>query len=196
MRFKRWITKMILYSSTIPFILSTLHQCLCKPYAFCLLFIFWHIRGVYVRTEDTCIDFVNHIVHSQFHVSHCSDVIMSAMRLKSQASRLFTQPTVRSGADQRKQQSSTSLAFVMRTNPYKGPVTRKMCPFDDVIMFRNIVSCVIVNCVIVKCIILHFAIVPVILDTVFCIQMTVNLASNRYLDCFPACMLPSSDYTS
>ena len=47
---------------------------------------------------------------------------------------------VYSGADQRKHQSSVSLAFVRgshrgRVNsPHKWPVTRKMFPFDDVIM--------------------------------------------------------------
>ena len=45
-----------------------------------------------------------------------------------------------SGADQRKHQSSTALAFVwgIHWSPvnslHKGPVTRKMFPFDDVIM--------------------------------------------------------------
>ena len=48
--------------------------------------------------------------------------------------------TVYSGADQRKHQSSASLAFVRVihrgpvNSPHKGPVTRKMFPFDDVIM--------------------------------------------------------------
>ena len=48
--------------------------------------------------------------------------------------------TVYSGADQRKQQGSALLAFVRVihrwpvNSPYKGPVTRKMFPFDDVIM--------------------------------------------------------------
>ena len=40
--------------------------------------------------------------------------------------------TVYSGADQRKHQSSASLAFVWGI--HKGPVTRKIFPFDDVIM--------------------------------------------------------------
>ena len=46
-----------------------------------------------------------------------------------------------SGADQIKHQSSASLAFVRGihrspvNSPHKGPVTRKMFPFDDVIMF-------------------------------------------------------------
>ena len=48
--------------------------------------------------------------------------------------------TVYSGADQRKHQSSASLAFVRGihrwpvNSPYKWPVTRKMFPFDDVIL--------------------------------------------------------------
>ena len=48
--------------------------------------------------------------------------------------------TVYSDADQRKHQSSASLAFVRRihrgpvNSPHKWPVTRKMFPFDDVIM--------------------------------------------------------------
>ena len=55
--------------------------------------------------------------------------------------RLFTQPFI-PGADQKKHQSSASLAFVRGihrwpvNSPLKGPVTRKMFPFDDVIM-RN-----------------------------------------------------------
>ena len=48
--------------------------------------------------------------------------------------------TVCSGADQRKHQSSVSLVFVRGihlwpvNSPHKGPVTRKMFPFDDVII--------------------------------------------------------------
>ena len=45
-----------------------------------------------------------------------------------------------SGADQRKHQSSASLVFVRGihrrpvNSPHKGPIARKMFPFDDVIM--------------------------------------------------------------
>ena len=59
-------------------------------------------------------------------------------RLKSPASRLFTS-TVYSGADQRKHQSSASLAFVRGihrwpvNSPQTWPATWKMFPFDDVI---------------------------------------------------------------
>ena len=51
--------------------------------------------------------------------------------------------TVSSGVDKRKPQSSASLAFVKGihrwpvNSPHKGPVTREMLPFDDVIMCLN-----------------------------------------------------------
>ena len=53
--------------------------------------------------------------------------------------------TVCSDADQRKHQSSSSLAFVREihrwpvNSPHKGPVTRKLFPFDDVFLrlFEN-----------------------------------------------------------
>ena len=51
--------------------------------------------------------------------------------------------TVYSGTDQSKHQSSASLAFVRGihrwpvNSPHKWPVTRKMFPFDDVIVIRK-----------------------------------------------------------
>ena len=51
--------------------------------------------------------------------------------------------TVYSDADQSKYQSSASLAFVLEIHrgpvnfPHKWPETRKMFPFDDVIMFHG-----------------------------------------------------------
>ena len=70
---------------------------------------------------------------------HYDDVIMGAMA--SQITSLtIVYSTVHSGADQRKHQSSASLAFVRGihrgpvNSPHKWPVTRKMSPFDDVIM--------------------------------------------------------------
>ena len=70
---------------------------------------------------------------------HFNVVIMSAMA--SQITGLtIIYSTVYSGVDQRKHQSSASLAFVRGihrwpvNSPHKGPVTGKMFPFDDVIM--------------------------------------------------------------
>ena len=54
--------------------------------------------------------------------------------------------TVYSDADQRKHQSSASLAFVRGihrgpvNSPHKWTVTRKMFPFDDVIMVPDMPS--------------------------------------------------------
>ena len=55
-------------------------------------------------------------------------------------------PTVYSGADQRKHQSSASLALVRGIHrwsvysTHQGPVTRKMFPFDHVIMMVNVTN--------------------------------------------------------
>ena len=63
----------------------------------------------------------------------------AGLRLKSPIYWVFNS-TVCSGADQRRHQCSASLAFVRGNHrvplnsPHKGPVTRKMVPFDDVIM--------------------------------------------------------------
>ena len=69
----------------------------------------------------------------------CGDVIMGA--IASQINSLtIVYSTVYSDADQRKHESSAWLAFVWGINrgsvnsPHKWPVTRKMFPFDDVIM--------------------------------------------------------------
>ena len=54
--------------------------------------------------------------------------------------------TVYSDADQRKHQCSASMAFVRGihrepvNSPHKWPVTRKMFPFDDVIMSNQILT--------------------------------------------------------
>ena len=67
-----------------------------------------------------------------------NDVIMKAMA--SQITGVSVYSTVVSDADQRKHQSSASLAFVRWihrwpvNSPHRRPVTRKMFPFHDVIM--------------------------------------------------------------
>ena len=73
---------------------------------------------------------------------HYGDVIMDAMA--SQITSLtIVYSIVYSDADERKHQSSASLAFVRGihrgpvNSPHKCPVTRKMFPFDDVIMGKS-----------------------------------------------------------
>ena len=78
---------------------------------------------------------------------HYNGVIMGTMA--SQITSLtFVYSTFYSGADQRKHQSSASLAFVWGIHrgpvnfPHKWPVTQKMFPFDDVIMSLKQAGCV------------------------------------------------------
>ena len=82
--------------------------------------------------------------YNQIYVDfHYNDVIMSTMAPRV-TSLTIVYSTVYSGVDQRKLQNSASLAFVRGihrwpvNSPHIGPVTRKMFPFDDVIMVRSI----------------------------------------------------------
>ena len=71
--------------------------------------------------------------------AHYNDAIISAMASQI-TSPTIAYSTVYSGTDQRKHQSSASLAFVrgihrgLVNSPHKWPVTRKMFQFDDVII--------------------------------------------------------------
>ena len=80
------------------------------------------------------------------HVCHYNGVIMGAITSLI-TSLTIVYSIVYSDADQRKHQSSASLAFVRRihrgpvNSPHKWPVTRKMFPFDDVIMSNKCTHC-------------------------------------------------------
>ena len=79
------------------------------------------------------------MIHQRHEKLHYDDVIMTML-----ASQITSLPVVcsivYSDVNQRKHQSSASLAFVREIHrgpvnfPHKWPVTRKMFPFDDVIM--------------------------------------------------------------
>ena len=77
---------------------------------------------------------------------HYIDVIMGTMACQI-TSLTIVYPIVYSGAGQSKHQSFASLAFVGGIHrgpvnpPHKRPVTRKMLPFDDVIMKCLEISC-------------------------------------------------------
>ena len=108
----------------------------------------WNIDGTCLKMSWTYIRRVSKGLHGGFFKSrwllvafmeHYNDVKMSA--IASQITSLtIIYSTVYSDTDQRKHQSSVSLAFVRGihrwplNSPHKGPVTRKMSPFDDVIM--------------------------------------------------------------
>ena len=98
------------------------------------------VQQVLPKKAQKAFSWVDPFSGCAIHVHHYSDVIMGAM-----ASEITTlaivYSTVYSVADQRKHESSASLAFVRGihqgplNSPHKWPVTRKMFPFDDVIMY-------------------------------------------------------------
>ena len=98
------------------------------------------ILEAWVLESESChkINFAVNLNAIVFH-THYNDVIMGAMA--SQITCLtIVYSTFYPGADQRKHQSSAPLAFVWGIHrspvhsPHKGPVMRKMFPFDDVII--------------------------------------------------------------
>ena len=90
-----------------------------------------------LQSRDTYENVVHVSMLCQYYVIHYSDVIIGA--LASQITGVsIVYSSFCSGADQRKHQSSASVAFVRGIHwwpvnyPHKGPATRKMFPFDDV----------------------------------------------------------------
>ena len=104
--------------------------------------LYWPVLGQiqfcsFDKKCKTCLD--TKPVFYQDRFCSLTDVIMSTMASQT-TDVLVVCSTVCSDTDQRKEQSSASLTFVRRihrwpvNSPHKGPVTRKMFPFDDIIM--------------------------------------------------------------
>ena len=96
-----------------------------------------------IRWQHSRLPFRSHVRKSYLTIKdinkHYNDVIMGAMATQI-TSLPIVYSTVYSRRRSKKHQSSASLAFVRGihrwpvNSPHKGPVTRKMFPFDDVIM--------------------------------------------------------------
>ena len=92
----------------------------------------WHRKGAKLLCDPDIAKF-----HDAIHSLHLSHNGAMASQI---ASLTIAYSNVYSGADQRKPQRSASLAFVRGVHrwpvnsPPKWPITRKMFPFDDVIM--------------------------------------------------------------
>ena len=112
----------------------------------------WHVdfREIILHKRATSVDDLNvlcaagcGLMNAIPHYHH-NDVIMSAMASQI-TSLMIVYLTVYSAADQRKHQNFSSLAFEWGIHrwpvisPHTWPVTRKMFPFDGVIMneFNN-----------------------------------------------------------
>ena len=108
----------------------------------------WFQRVIHPCYVTLTIMHIMRVILLQYNVSsvpatsHYYDVIMDTIAYQI-TSLTIVCSTVYSDADQRKHQSSSSLAFVRGihrgpvNSPHKGPVTRKMLPFDDVIMSQD-----------------------------------------------------------
>ena len=103
-----------------------------------IMFHGFYCKVFFINVMTWCLAKINQNVHQY----HYDDAIMGA--IGSQITSLTSvYSTVYSSADQSKHQSSASLAFVWVihqgpvNSPHKWPVTRKMFPFDDVIMWRS-----------------------------------------------------------
>ena len=127
----------------------------------------WLSRSKYLHKRDPivhltgqamgCLLWIQHHIYLslQWHHNECNvisshqphDCLLNYLfshRSKKTTKLCITGLCVCSCTDQRKHQSYASLAFVRGihrwpvNSPYKGPVTRKMIPFDDVIMVQTL----------------------------------------------------------
>ena len=104
--------------------------------------LLWRHCNAVIKHEAQCYSKDSHdFFEVSFDYCHYDDVTMGGMA--SQITSLtIVYSTVYSGADERKHQSSASLAFVRGfhrgpvNSPHKWPVTQKLFPFDDVIMIN------------------------------------------------------------
>ena len=120
---------------TIDISIGWLDTCVAFPGTIIFLYLSWQIykSWIYLCVSHHSTDLTD---------THYNDVIMSAMTYQI-TSLTIVYSTVYLDADQRKHQSSASLVFVRGINRWpvnssqKGPVSRKIIPFGDVIMTLN-----------------------------------------------------------
>ena len=131
-----WPRSMLSYGITRP-------QCVKQISVTCRSWIINWISEIYFTHIYIYIHTLHHDMEYNTYTVvmyiHYSDVIM-IMLVSQITSLVIVYSTVYSGTDQRKHQSSASLAFVrgihqwLVNSSHKGPVTLKMFPFDDAIM--------------------------------------------------------------
>ena len=137
-----------------------------KLHSMCMSFItglscIYHVYGMWIPSICHDINFISQFIERLDSIwqlwcrssargsdnvipcSHYNDVTMS--KIASQITSLtIIYSTVYSDPDQTKHQSPASLAFVREihrgpvNSPHKWPITRKMFPFDDVIMVSTV----------------------------------------------------------
>ena len=115
------------------------HDFLCPNIFIYSIGLYWGLAIHLTHIIYGCFNGIRVITCSTNEVTHYSDVIMGS--IASQITSItILYSSVYSGAAQRKHQSSASLVFVWGihrrpvNSPHKEPVTRKMFPFDNIIM--------------------------------------------------------------
>ena len=104
--------------------------------------VWFHILGILMYNPTNTTLLRNFTLITEGHFCHDGDVIMGTIGYQI-TSLPIVYSTIYLDADQRRHQSSASLAFVRGTqrwsvnSPHKWPVTRKMFPFDYVIMIQH-----------------------------------------------------------
>ena len=129
-----------------------------KIYAFSEVQLYWNIKIFYCLWEIYQELTLPIQGKGYFRPAHYNDIIMGT--IASQITSLtIVYSIINSGADQRKHQSSASLAFVWGihrrpvNSPHKWPVMRKKFPFDDVIMLcDNMPVDALAPCISIPCI--------------------------------------------
>ena len=102
--------------------------------------------AVSIKTQIPQVSQIYYIPRIMLCLCHYNDTVMGAMASQITGVSIVSS-TVRSGTHQRKYQRPASLAFVRGIHqwpvdsPHKRPVTQKIFPFDDVIMFTRIFQC-------------------------------------------------------
>ena len=130
-------TRMSLVRNHLLFLMKNAnHRRHCCHDIFSLVLWWWSktlLPTVPLRQQDTI------QITFKFGLAHYSDTTMGAMTSHITGVSIVC-PTIWSGAHQRKHHSSASPTFVSGVqrsavdSPHKGPITRKMFPFDNVIM--------------------------------------------------------------
>ena len=109
-------------------------------------YILWVVQTSWIIKQNVeCNISATTVIGAVYFADHCDDVIEGALAAQI-TSLTIVCSTFYSGADQSKHYSSVSLAFVWGihrgpvNSTHKWPVTRRMFPFDDVIMQKADVS--------------------------------------------------------
>ena len=104
----------------------------------------WYFKRSYMFTPTYSIFYMQQFCMTYYVNTNVIDTLHNDVIMSAKASQItsltIVYSTVYSRRRSEKHQSSTSLAFVRGihrwpvNSPHKGPVTRKVYPFDDVIM--------------------------------------------------------------